>query len=270
MSARPLVLTIAGFDPSCGAGIAADLEVFAAFGCRGAAAVAGLTAQSSHGVTAVAPLPDQFVGAQLDAVMRDGLPSAVKTGMLATADSVHAVAAAMRRMPAVPLVIDPVLASSGGARLGDRAAAEALSETLLPMAALVTPNAAEACALTAIEVVCAESAAAAGRVLVQRGAHAALVKGGHVLGRVVTDVLVQRGGAIRRFERTRIDTGRARRGTGCALSAAIAACLARGLELTEAVRVAGDFVHAAIAAAYETGGGALTLDRSVRVPGMPD
>jgi len=267
---RTRVLTVAGSDPSAGAGLQADLGVFSAFGCHGLAVVAGLTAQDSRGVRSVLPTPDGFVGDQLATLFRDGAPAAAKTGMLATADAVRAVAAAFHARPDVPLVVDPVAASSGGVRLADAAAEQAIRNHLTAIAALIAPNAAEAEALTGIRVADLDGAVAAARRLVQDGAGAALVKGGHWGGDDVIDVLVMDGVADPvLFARPRIRRERLVRGTGCALSAAIAAGLARGLPTHLAVEIAGDWVHAAIARAYETGPGALVLDRSVRVPGMP-
>jgi hydroxymethylpyrimidine/phosphomethylpyrimidine kinase len=267
---RAVALTIAGSDPSGGAGLQADLAAFAAFGCHGAAVVAGLTVQGSEGVRAVRPVEDGFVAAQLDALFVDHPPAAAKTGMLASADAVRGVADAFRRRADVPLIVDPVVRSSSGAALADAAAAAALRDELLPLAALVTPNADEAAELTDIEVAGLDGAVAAARRLVAAGAKAALVKGGHWGGDDATDVLVAadaRDPVI--FTRPRIRRDRRVRGTGCALSAAIAAGLARGLPLARAVQVAGDWVHAGIARAFETGPGALVLDRSARVPGMP-
>jgi hydroxymethylpyrimidine/phosphomethylpyrimidine kinase len=267
---RARVLTIAGSDPSGGAGIAADLGVFAAFGCHGLAVVAGMTVQDSRGVRAVRPVPDGFVAEQLAAVLADAAPGAAKTGMLATADAVRAVAAAFRGRTEVPLVVDPVAASSGGVWLADPGAERAARDELLPVAAVITPNAPEAEALTGIGAASVDGAVAAARRLVRLGARAALVKGGHADGDDVVDVLVTADAADPvLFARRRIRGARRVRGTGCTLSAAIAAALARGLPLRRAVEVAGDFVHEAIASAYETGPGDLVADRQVRVPGMP-
>jgi hydroxymethylpyrimidine/phosphomethylpyrimidine kinase len=267
---RARVLTIAGSDPSAGAGLQSDLAVFGAFGCHGLAVVAGLTAQDSRGVRSVRPVPDGFVADQLAALFSDGPPAAAKTGMLATAEAVRAVADVFRDHRGTPLVVDPVAASSGGVRLADADAERAIRDQLVPISALVAPNAIEAEALTGVRVADLDGAVAAARGLVAQGARAALVKGGHVGGGECVDVLVMAGAADPiLFARSRIAVPRRVRGTGCALSAAIAAGLARGLPMPRAVEVAGDWVHAAIAGAYETGSGALVLDRSVRVPGMP-
>jgi hydroxymethylpyrimidine/phosphomethylpyrimidine kinase len=267
---RARVLTIAGSDPSAGAGVQSDLSVFGAFGCHGLAVIAGLTAQDSRGVRVVRPVPDGFVADQLAALFSDGPPAAAKTGMLASADAVRAVTGAFRDRPGTPLVVDPVAASSGGVPLADADAARAIRDHLMPIATLIAPNAMEAAALTGHRVDGLDGAVAAARRLVQQGARAALVKGGHLGGDESVDVLVVAGRPDPvLYARPRLATPRRVRGTGCALSAAIAAGLARGLPLPRAVEIAGDWVHAAIAAAYETGPGALVLDRWVRVTGMP-
>jgi hydroxymethylpyrimidine/phosphomethylpyrimidine kinase len=259
---RPSVLTIAGSDPSGGAGLQADVATFAAFGCHGQGVVTALTVQDSRGVRDVVAVEARHVAAQLAAVLADARPRAAKSGMLPTAAVVEAVAAAWRPMAAVPLVIDPVLAASSGARLADGEAVAALLESLLPLGALVTPNAPEASELTGVEVTDVRTAAEAGRALVARGARAVLVKGGHLPGDEVTDVLVVSGRAdAAALTRRRVVHARRVRGTGCALSAAVAARLALGDDLLGAVRAAGDWVHSAIAGAYESGTGGLVLGR---------
>jgi hydroxymethylpyrimidine/phosphomethylpyrimidine kinase len=259
---RTRVLTIAGSDPSGGAGQEADLATIAAFGCHGMSVVTGLTVQDSRRAHGVWPVDAAVVRRQIDALFEDCAPAAAKTGALATVDLVRAVIDAWTRRPGVPLVVDPVVASSSGLRLIDAAAEREILTRLVPLAVLVTPNAVEAAAMTGVRIVGIDGAVTAARRLVERGARAALVKGGHLDGRVVTDVLVEAGTSEPVFfERPRIVSPRRVRGTGCALSAAVAAGLARGLELRDAVRVAGDWVHAAIAGAYATGSGALSLDR---------
>jgi hydroxymethylpyrimidine/phosphomethylpyrimidine kinase len=260
-------VTIAGFDPSGGAGVTADLRTFCAWGCRGAAVIAALTAQDAGGVRGVRAVEADFVAAQLAAVLADGVPAAVKTGMLLTRGAVLETAAFLESRPGVPVVVDPVLASSGGVALLEADAFRVLVERLVPRATLVTPNALEAAALTGIEVRDAADARAAGEALLERGARAVLVKGGHVPGDEVIDTLVLRRGLPRTFSRPRI-SGPRRRGTGCALSAAIAAGLARGLALEAAIESAGRYVHEAMRQASGTGASWM-LEHAVRVEGMP-
>jgi len=247
----------------------ADLAVFAALSCHGMAVVGALTVQNSLGVTATHRLPADFVSRQIEALLSDCPPSAAKTGMLPCEAVVRAVASAFVARPEIPLVVDPVTVSGGGVRLIDADAERAIASLLAPIAALVTPNAHEASSMTGVKVVDVDGAAEAARRLVEMGARAALVKGGHVDGDRVVDVLVEAGRAPVFVSRPRIATVRRVHGTGCALSAAIAALLARGLSLERAVRAAGDYVHAAIAAARVDGAGAATLDFAAGAAGLP-
>jgi hydroxymethylpyrimidine/phosphomethylpyrimidine kinase len=263
------VSTIAGSDPSGGAGLQADLAVFAALGCRGMGVVAALTVQNSRGVEAVRDVPAEFVSRQIEALLSDCPPAAAKTGLLATEAVVRAVAAALEGRPEIPLVVDPVAVSGGGVRLIDAAAERAIAAALVPIAALVTPNAGEASSMTGVDVVDPERAATAAGRLVEMGARAALVKGGHLTGGEVVDVLVEAGRAPVFLRRPRIATERRVHGTGCALSAAVAALLARGAAMERAVRLAGDYVHAAIEAAHVEGDGASTLDFAAGAAAVP-
>lgn len=260
--ARTRVLTISSSDPSGGAGQEADLATFASLGCHGMAVVVGVTVQDTCGVHGTWPLDADVARRQIAALFEDCPPAAAKSGALPTLHTVRAVVDAWAQAPSVPLVVDPVVVSSGGMRLCDEAAEREILTRLVPLAALVTPNAVEAAAMTGVAVTGVDGAVAAARRLVGMGARAALVKGGHLAGVVVTDVLVESGTSDPvLFERPRIVSPNRVRGTGCALSAAVAAGLARGHDLREAVRIAGDWVHAAIAGAYPTGAGALSLDR---------
>jgi hydroxymethylpyrimidine/phosphomethylpyrimidine kinase len=242
-----IALTIAGSDSGGGAGIQADLKTFSALGVYGASVVTAVTAQNTRSVTAVEEVSPRMVGAQIDAVLGDLRVGAIKTGMLFSAAIVRKVA---RRLDGrIPVVLDPVMiAKSGDALLRDEAV-DALVAELLPKAALLTPNLPEAARL--LETTPARDAdemAAQGRALIARGAGAVLMKGGHGAGPVCTDVLVVPGTAPVRLEARRIET-RNTHGTGCTLSAAIAAGLARGLSLETAVREAHGYLQGAIRAA---------------------
>jgi hydroxymethylpyrimidine/phosphomethylpyrimidine kinase len=260
---RPAVaLTIAGSDPSGGAGIQADLKTFHAFGVYGEAVLAALTVQSTRGVTGVHAVPAAFVAAQIEAVLADIPPAATKTGMLASAGIVEAVARVLRRRRVRNLVVDPVMASTGGARLLDEDAVEAMRSRLLPLAALATPNGPEAEVLCGILPRDEEDAVEAGRRILEFGPRAVLVKGGHGRGRTVVDVLVQPGRiSVHRHPRLRT---KATHGTGCTLSAAIAAGLARGRPLRAAVEAAVEFVRRAMACAPRLGAGPGPLNHLVR------
>ncbi len=244
----PIALTIAGSDPSGGAGIQADLKTFAACGVYGASVITALTAQNTCGVTDVHVVPAEFVTAQLDAVLSDLDVRAVKTGMLARSDIIEAIAEALERFSPPNLVIDPVMiASSGNALLTEEAIAT-LREKLLPRARLITPNLPEAARLLGESEAAREiDIARQGRALLALGCEAVLIKGGHAGGAQSIDYLFAKG-SVERFSAPRIDTNNTH-GTGCTLASAIAAGLARGLALSHAVRGAKDYVTAAIAAA---------------------
>ena len=257
----PVALTIAGSDPSGGAGLQADHKTFAAFGVYGASVVSAHTVQDTTGVHAVAPVEPSIVVAQLRAVLADLSVAAVKTGMLATGGIVDAVVAVLRMHPVPHLVVDPVLAATAGQRLADDTLLPALRDRILPLATLVTPNLAEASALTARPVRDVGEMRDAARALVERGARAALVTGGHLPGDPC-DVLFA-DGAWHEFRRPRVAAPRTH-GTGCTLSAAIVAALALGRPLADAARDAQDYVARALAAAPAVGRGARPLDHRVR------
>ena len=228
------VLSIAGSDPSGGAGIQADLKTFAAMGCYGMAAVTALTAQNTQGVSAVHVPPADFLNAQLDAVFADIRVDAVKIGMLATGEIVRAVAESLARHHAKNIVLDPVLVATSGDSLGAPDVVAALIAHLLPLASVSTPNLPEAARLTGLPLPGSlAQMISAGEKLVALGAKAVLVKGGHLAEPIARDVLVTAAGH-RIYEAPRVDT-RNTHGTGCTLSSAIAAALAQGDGLEVAV-----------------------------------
>ena len=256
-----VALTIAGSDSGGGAGIQADLKTFHQFGVHGTSAIVALTAQNTRGVRAVHAAPVGFVRHQLDALADDLPPDAVKTGMLAEPDLVRLVAGIVRERGWTALVVDPVMAATSGDRLLTPDAESVIRTELLPLAALVTPNLDEAEILTGMAVRDIAAMERAGEALLELGAAAALVKGGHLGGSTITDLLVS-GEGVRRFERPRIATT-STHGTGCTLSAAIAAGLALGRALEDAVETAIDYVHRAIEAAPALGGGHGPLNHQV-------
>jgi hydroxymethylpyrimidine/phosphomethylpyrimidine kinase len=251
-SPLPTALTIAGSDSGGGAGIQADLKTFHQFEVFGTSVVTAVTAQNTLGVTAVHAIPLDVVRAQIDAVVGDIPPVAVKSGMLATAALVELVAEAIRAHGLERYVLDPVMVATSGDRLLDVEAEDRLRDVLIPLAALVTPNLHEAGILTGKEVRTEEDMRSAARTLVELGAGAALVKGGHLEGGAV-DILWD-GRHERVWRRERIVTEHTH-GTGCTLSAAVAAGLAHGLPLEDAVDAALDFVARAIATAPGLGAG---------------
>lgn len=255
----PVVLTIAGSDSGGGAGIQADLKTIEASGGFGTSAVTSVTAQHTRGVESTHVLPPGEVTAQCDAVLSDFDVRALKTGMLATADIVEAVTDKVRDAD-VPAVVDPVTVAASGDRLLDRDA-ESAYEELVDAATIVTPNADEAAVLTGVEVADTESATEAGERLVEMGAEAALVKGGHVPGVEIADVLVSEAGR-ETIVHPRVQTD-ATHGSGCALSAAIATRLAYGDDRTSAVRAGIDLLERAVRYGLDVGEGPGTVHHSV-------
>ena len=245
-------LTIAGSDSGGGAGIQADLKTFAAHGVFGTSAITAVTAQNTCGVTAVHVLPVAMLRAQIDAVATDLRPDAVKIGMLANADIISEVARAIDAHNLGPVVLDPVMIAKGGSPLLARDAVDRMP-MLLTRCALVTPNLAEAEVLAGFEVRDRAAMERAARILVDNGAGAALIKGGHLAGDTVIDILWT-GSAQHVFESPRIDT-RHTHGTGCTLSSAIASQLALGLDLADAVSAGIAYVRRAIASAPGLGSG---------------
>lgn len=262
----PVALTIAGSDPSGGAGIQADLKTFHQHGVYGMAALTLLTVQSTRGVQRVETCAPDLVAAQIRAVLEDIPPGAAKTGALGSAELVRAVAAEARSF-AFPLVVDPVMISKHGAPLLDDGARDALARELVPLATLLTPNAHEAAALTGREVRTLSEARDAARALLERGARAVLVKGGHIEGPPV-DVLATRDGDLVEIEGERIDTPHTH-GTGCTYSAAIAAQLARGLALEAAVRASKTWLTEALRSAPGLGGGVGPVNHAAPLPEGP-
>lgn len=259
-----IALTIAGSDSGGGAGIQADLKTFHQFGAHGTSAIVALTAQNTLGVRAVHAVPPDMVDAQLAALAEDLPPDAVKTGMLATSALVRQVAHAIQAHGWQRYVCDPVMVATSGDRLLDAEAESVIRQALLPLAQLVTPNLDEAAILSQLPVRTPGEMAAAGQQLMQFGAGAALIKGGHLPGDVMTDVLVTSSG-VREFTHPRLDT-RSTHGTGCTLSAAITAGLALGRTLEQAVADGLDYVHRAMREAPQLGQGHGPLNH--RVPAI--
>jgi hydroxymethylpyrimidine/phosphomethylpyrimidine kinase len=250
----PIALTIAGSDSGGGAGIQADLKAFSANGVYGASVLTALTAQNTRGVQAIHDVPAAFVAAQIDSVFSDLAVDAVKIGMLSQVPVIEAVADGLARHHARRVVLDPVMVATSGDRLIADGAVAALKARLIPRAQLITPNLPEAAALLDCPVATDEAEMERqGRALLALGAGAVLVKGGHGDSAEAVDLLVTADGALR-LATPRIAT-RNTHGTGCTLSSAIAAQLAHGKPLAEAVAAAKDYVTRAIAAADRLGVG---------------
>jgi hydroxymethylpyrimidine/phosphomethylpyrimidine kinase len=272
---KHVALTIAGSDPGGGAGIQADLKTFAALGVYGYSAITAVIAQNSSTVNRVAPVDAAIVAAQIETLAAERRPEAIKTGALGTAKIVEAVADAISRLDLPAPVVDPVMISSAGMRLLDPAGERALLKRLLPLARIVTPNLAEAQALSGVDGESPAAIRAIARALGKAGARAVLIKGGH-LG-VSTETCTQLRGQSRpqsidllyngrefvELRAARIPGGGAH-GLGCALSAAIAAYLALGMDLVDAVHGAKRYVTAALRASFTLGAGRAVLDHFAR------
>jgi hydroxymethylpyrimidine/phosphomethylpyrimidine kinase len=244
----PIALTIAGSDSSGGAGIQADLKTFAAFGVYGASVITALTAQNTRGVSGIHQVPPDFVTAQIDAVLGDLEVKAIKIGMVARLATIDAIVAGLTRWSPKHIVLDPVMVATSGDRLLAADAVEGLRTKLIPRASLITPNLPEAAALLDEPVASSEAAIESqGKRLLAMGCPAVLIKGGHGQGTESIDYLVGGNGTIA-LAAPRIATNNTH-GTGCSLSSAIAAGLAKGEDMETAVRNAKIWVSAAIAAA---------------------
>ena len=254
-------LSIAGSDSGGGAGIQADLKTFAALGCFGMTAITALTAQNTTGVRAIHGVPADMLRDQIDAVLEDIGADAVKIGMLHAPEIVHTVAQAIDRHGLQRVVFDPVMVATSGAKLIDDPAIAVLVAELFPRAALITPNLDEAALLVGQALHTPQDMAQAAQALLDQGAQAVLLKGGHLAGNNVVDVLLQRGAEPLWMQAPRIATGNTH-GTGCTLSSAIAAHLALGAALPEAVQQARSFVRQALqaGATVKTGQGSGPLN----------
>jgi hydroxymethylpyrimidine/phosphomethylpyrimidine kinase len=264
MTSIPIALTIAGSDSGGGAGIQADLKTLQAFGVFGTSAITAITVQNTLGVSGVHAVPVDTVRAQIAAVAADLPPAACKTGMLATAELVRAVAASIREHALPNYVLDPVMVATSGDRLLAEDAERTIVAELVPLADLVTPNLDEAALLAGFAVDDEPSMRRAAGAMVEMGARAALIKGGHLRAGELVDILFD-GREWREWRRPRLDT-RNTHGTGCTLSAAAAAGLAHGRPLARAVEDALDYVQRAIQSAPGLGRGHGPLNHMVSAP----
>jgi hydroxymethylpyrimidine/phosphomethylpyrimidine kinase len=265
-AAIPIALSIAGSDSGGGAGVQADLRTFAAFGVHGTCAITALTAQNTRGVDAVQTATRAVLRAQIEAVLADFRVGAIQFGMVATPALAREVVAVLATHRAIPLILDPVLIATTGARLGTQALEATLRRDLLPRADLVTPNVPEAEALLGRRIHRRDMRAAAAGLLAL-GARAVLLKGGHLPGPDVSDVLLSRDAELW-FHQRRVRGEY--HGTGCSLSAAIAASMALGHSMQDAVRHAVDFVQRALATAYAPGKSRLRVLDHLHAGGPPN
>ena len=237
-------LTIAGSDSSGGAGIQADIKAMSALGVFAQSAITALTAQNTTGVYGVHAVPPEFIVQQIQVVFDDIRPDAVKIGMISEPEQVKAIAEALKKVQAENIVLDPVMVATSGSELSSNEAVEANVAYLMPLACVVTPNIAEAEVLSGMKIDSREDMVAAGKAICEAGAQAVLVKGGH-LGDTADDLLYYSDGTAKWFSAPRVETANTH-GTGCTLSSAIAAHLALGYELSEAVEKAKAYLTGAL------------------------
>lgn len=241
----PTVLTIAGTDPSGGAGIQADLKTFAALGCYGMSVITALVAQNTCGVRAIHSVPPDFVKAQLLAVLEDIRPDAIKIGMVHSVELVNVIVEVLGSYPDIPVVFDPVMIATSGHRLIKEDTIDAIVTKLFPLAQLITPNMDEAALLAGIPVTTLDDMYEAAAHIMALKPKNLLLKGGHLQSDKLTSMLVNAQGLVREYHSNKIET-KNMHGSGCTLSSAIASFLARGFSLTDAVTEAQDYVHGAI------------------------
>ena len=262
---RGRVLAIAGSDSGGGAGIQADIKTLTALGCYAATAITALTVQDTRAVYAIHRVPTDFLRLQIERALADPGADAVKTGMLCDAADVTLVADILESQHGrLPLVVDPVMAASSGRALLESSAIDMLKQRLLPLASVLTPNVPEAETLTGILIVGRAEMREAAEALLALGASAVLLKGGHLPGKTVVDLLATHDGSVTIFEFPRIDTPHTH-GTGCTLASAIAAGLVQEMSVADSVRRARAYVQAAIATAPGFGAGHGPLNHAVTV-----
>lgn len=258
-SRQTVALTIAGSDSGGNAGVQADLRAFHTYGLHGCTVFTALTAQNPFAVTAVEVPGLEFLEAQLDAVLQTYSIGAAKTGMLATRQVIEAVAAKLAKYPDIPVVVDPVMIATSGARLIQEDAIAAMRDCLLPRATIATPNLPEAEELCGNSITSPSEMLAAARTLAKRADCAILVKGGHAAGTTATDFLAFPDGTAVQYRSPLVEHPCSTHGTGCSLSAAIAAGIARGLSIRDAVALGKTYVYEAIRQSLPVGPRATVL-----------
>lgn len=241
----PSVLAIAGFDGSGGAGLQADTKTISALGCFATSVLTALPVQNTQGVRGIYPIPYSAVQEQIEAVMDDIFPDAIKIGMVHTAELVATIANTLKQYPQVPIVFDPVMVATSGHRLIEDTTIAAIVETLFPIAAVITPNMDEAALLAGMEIKTLDDMHSAGAKILQLGCKSLLLKGGHLEGKLITSLYFQQDGTVTPFEFEKFETNNTH-GSGCTLSSAIASYIAQDKGLAEAIALGQDYVHQAI------------------------
>ncbi|WP_419701115.1 bifunctional hydroxymethylpyrimidine kinase/phosphomethylpyrimidine kinase [Mucilaginibacter sp. NFX135] len=243
----PSVLTIAGFDGSGGAGIQGDIKTISALGCYATSVLTALPVQNTCGVRSIHAIPVEVVGAQLQAILDDIFPDAIKIGMIHTTDVLEAIVNTLLQYPEVPVVFDPVMVSTSGHQLLEDSTVEAIVKKMFPLAAVITPNLDETTVLTGMPVHTLDDMRIAGKKLMGMGARSVLLKGGHLDATQLTSLYFTNDGKVQEYSFEKIDTQNTR-GTGCALSSAMACYIAQKKSLADAVVLAQEYVHQAILA----------------------
>lgn len=241
----PTVLTIAGFDGSGGAGIQADIKTFSALGCYATSVLTALPVQNTMGVRKIYPIPMEAVAEQIEAVLDDIFPDAIKIGMVHTSQLVETIVKTLSKYPKIPIVFDPVMVATSGHRLIEEETIQTIVEQLFPIAEIITPNMDEASILAKMEVKTLEDMKIAGKKILRSGCKNILLKGGHQELPTVTSLLFEENGKQSSFETIKFATNNTH-GSGCTLSSAIAAFLARGEDLYHSVELAQQYVFEAI------------------------
>ncbi len=241
----PSVLTIAGFDGSGGAGIQGDIKAISALGCFATSVLTALPVQNTTGVKSIYPIPVSAVQQQLDAILEDIYPDAIKIGMVHTCELVDVIAETLRQHPNIPVVFDPVMVATSGHQLINDETIAAIVEKLFPLADVITPNLDEASTLAQMKMETVEEMYRGGAIIQQLGVKHVLIKGGHLKTSRLTSLLFDDQGEVSEFHFEKFDTCNTH-GSGCTLSSAIASYLAQGKSMREAVALAQDYVHQAI------------------------
>ena len=239
------VLSIAGFDGSGGAGIQADMKTFSALGCYATSVLTALPVQNTQGVRSIYPIPDVAVREQIQTILDDIFPKAIKIGMVHTSELVQIITDTLGLYPATPVVFDPVMVATSGHKLIEESTILTLVEQLFPTTTVLTPNMDEAAILAEMEVKTLDDMYIAGEKILKLGCQSVLLKGGHLQTSMLTSLFFDQSGSVQTFEFEKFETNNTH-GSGCTLSSAIASYLARGESLADAVRLGQDYVHQAI------------------------
>ncbi|QNL52612.1 bifunctional hydroxymethylpyrimidine kinase/phosphomethylpyrimidine kinase [Olivibacter sp. SDN3] len=241
----PSALTIAGFDGSGGAGIQADIKTFSALGCYATSVLTALPVQNTQGVRSIYPIPTEVVQEQIEAILDDIFPAAIKIGMVHTSELVKTIVDTLRHYPSTPIVFDPVMVATSGHRLIEEKTVADIVDRLFPVATLITPNLDEASILAEMEIKTVDDMYLAGEKILKFGCQAVLIKGGHLDLPKITSLYFEANGDIHVFEFEKFQTNNTH-GSGCTLSSAVAAYIAQGQKQLEAVSLGQSYVHKAI------------------------